>query len=730
MNRNALCRCGSGRRYEECCGRNGGAPVPARLRAFAAQQAGSLGLAEHLYRQALAESPADDGALHMLGVVLAQRMRYGEALDCLLQAAERTDWAVPHLRSNLGRVLARLLADEAGNRQVDLQAEFAAWKRSRKRKDAAAMPLVTVVLRASGDAKHLGPTVASVVAQTYRPIIELIVVVDGSMTEVQAAAATGLRAASLPIRFLHCNGRNAPAALNEAAAGARGRYLAFIDAGDRYAPDRIATLVDAIARHADRWGFSLVSAIDAEQETRQGWSPADEEGGAAAGAKAEASAEVHAPVLHALQGADSDSFAFATFNVVTSPGNLFVERSLFDELGGFRDFPSRFDWDWCLRAAALAEPVIVPRPLYFHRVHGTDRTSERQDHIEVQDRDKREREVRGPLDRESGEVLERFLADALAGVAPCRNPLAPQSPANRALLLTRIMRVGLAEYLPVAALRGLAQALQSSVVPSPPPAWSAPAGATAIVVLGMHRSGTSALSRVLGLCGAQLPRRILGPHREVNPQGFWESEEIVNLDDRVLQQLGGAWNRIDFAIPAGGAVVDDFAADARWLLASEYGDARTIVIKDPRICLLAPLWDRALQLAGYRPVYVVPVRDPREVARSLHARGDMSVDDGLALWAAYAQRIDEFTNTVSAVVHLRFVDLLSDWRTAVRRIAGRLSLDLDADAQPGEVDRFLQPGLRRQRSDGDPSREFSADALRIDLDARYRRWLAHCSDAT
>ncbi len=720
MNRKALCRCGSGRTYEECCGRRGDAPVPARLRAFAAQQAGSLGLAERLYREALVENPADNGALHMLGVVLAQRMRHGEALDCMLRAADSTDWAVPHLRSNLGRVLARLLADEAGGRQVDLQAEFAAWQRSRKRKDAATTPLVTVVLRATGDAKHLGPTVASVAAQTYRPI-ELIVIVDGSMHDVQAAAAQGVEATSLPIRFLRCEGLSAASALNEAAAGAQGSYLAFVDAGDQYAPDRIATLVDAIARRAERWGFSLVSAVDADQETRPGGSPAGEEAGA----------EVHAPTLHALQGADSDSFAFATFNVVTSPGNLFVERSLFDELGGFRDYPSKFDWDLCLRAVALAEPVVVPRPLYFHRIDGTRRGSELQDRRKEQDRESQDREVRGPLDRESGEVLERFLADALAGVAPCRNPLAPQWPANRVLLLTRVMRAGLAGHLPVAVLRGLAQALQStSVAPSPPPAWSAPAGATAIVVLGMHRSGTSALSRVLGLCGAQLPRRLLAPHREVNPQGFWESEEIVNLDDRVLQQLGGAWNRIDFAIPAGGAVVEDFEDDARWLLATEYGDARTIVIKDPRICLLAPLWHRALQLAGYRPVYVVPVRDPREVARSLHARGDMSVDDGLALWAAYAQRIDEFTDTVSAVVHLRFVELLDDWRTVVRRVAGRLSLDLDVDARRGEVDRFLQPGQRRQRSDGDPLHDFSAAAVGIDIDARYRRWLARCGGAT
>ena len=52
------------------------------------------------------------------------------------------------------------------------------------------------------------------------------------------------------------------------------------------------------------------------------------------------------------------------------------------------------------------------------------------------------------------------------------------------------------------------------------------------------------------------------------------------------------------------------------MLASEYGEQSTILIKDPRVCVLAPLWERALSSTGYRSVYLVPIRDPIEVARA------------------------------------------------------------------------------------------------------------------
>ena len=153
----------------------------------------------------------------------------------------------------------------------------------------------------------------------------------------------------------------------------------------------------------------------------------------------------------------------------------------------------------------------------------------------------------------------------------------------------------------------------------------------------------------------------------------------------------------------------------------------TILIKDPSIGVLAPLWHRALTEAGYRATYVVTIRDPIEVARSLEARGDMTVPEGLALWAAYMKRIAEFSDSVEGVVYVRYTDLLDDWRGVVGRVSNRLGLALDVEARAAEVDRFLERRLHRQRSDEGALAALPDEPAAFEVRALYRAALARCA---
>ena len=67
-------------------------------------------------------------------------------------------------------------------------------------------------------------------------------------------------------------------------------------------------------------------------------------------------------------------------------------------------------------------------------------------------------------------------------------------------------------------------------------------GKRAVVVLGMHRSGTSALTRVLSLAGAELPRTMMRLRAADNPTGFWESVKLMEIHDAALEALGSAWD--------------------------------------------------------------------------------------------------------------------------------------------------------------------------------------------
>jgi hypothetical protein len=162
------------------------------------------------------------------------------------------------------------------------------------------------------------------------------------------------------------------------------------------------------------------------------------------------------------------------------------------------------------------------------------------------------------------------------------------------------------------------------------------AARVALVVLGMHRSGTSAMARSLALSGAALPA-VLMPAADGNLAGHWEPERIADFNEAVLNAQGSRWDEI-FG-PRGGAQTagedKPLMSRARQLLRDDYGDADLIVLKEPRINRLLDLWRPALELEGFAPVYIFMVRSPQEVAASLRLRNGLSTSQGLLLWASY-----------------------------------------------------------------------------------------------
>jgi hypothetical protein len=167
----------------------------------------------------------------------------------------------------------------------------------------------------------------------------------------------------------------------------------------------------------------------------------------------------------------------------------------------------------------------------------------------------------------------------------------------------------------------------------------------ALVVLGMHRSGTSALARALAFCGYALPTDLMAPHSD-NPKGFWEPVGVVQLNEKILAALGATWDRPGpFLLPAvdlptsservSAAIASKFLPDAVEALRHSWGTSGAIVLKDPRIVLFLPLWRAALAEAGYAPRFVLVCRNPLEVAASLRERNRLALRSSLLLWQTY-----------------------------------------------------------------------------------------------
>ncbi|MCY3813756.1 MAG: glycosyltransferase [Gammaproteobacteria bacterium] len=228
-----------------------------------------------------------------------------------------------------------------------------------------------------------------------------------------------------------------------------------------------------------------------------------------------------------------------------------------------------------------------------------------------------------------------------------------------------------------------------------------------VFVLGMHRSGTSALARVLNLMGCYFGSEAIAIEaNKENPKGFWERRDVRQVNDAILRNAGCDWDRIsDFAI-------DRIDAGQRALYRDVIADIvlgldahRPWFVKEPRCCLTFELWRECLEL----PVCVYVFRDPVDVAKSLERRNGMPAQVGLALWEAYTVTSLNASAGVTRVF-VSYEALMSAPDLVVgrmMRLFGEMGYAL-REPEDAELSAFLDGGLRHFASDGEERKLMSA----------------------
>jgi len=218
---------------------------------------------------------------------------------------------------------------------------------------------------------------------------------------------------------------------------------------------------------------------------------------------------------------------------------------------------------------------------------------------------------------------------------------------------------------------------------------------TGVFVLGMHRSGTSAVTRLISLLGPHTPPEhdLVQPTAK-NPKGYWESEALVNFNERVLAAVGS-----DIGCPA--VLPPGWQRDPR--LDALRGDAarevRTIfptapwVWKDPRHCLVFSFWQDALDV---RPVVVLVNRNPLEITASAQRlRLDQDKAYGLALWERYLREGLAQIDGLPVLV-VRYENVLADplgWCGRARDFLARAGVPV-REPEAEEVAAFIEADLR------------------------------------
>lgn len=218
---------------------------------------------------------------------------------------------------------------------------------------------------------------------------------------------------------------------------------------------------------------------------------------------------------------------------------------------------------------------------------------------------------------------------------------------------------------------------------------------SALIVLGMHRSGTSSVAGALVLAGGAPPKHLM-PAATDNPKGFWESSAVADFNDRLLELERSNWH--DWRPIRGSAIkgAEHLVSEGLSLLHEEFGDAAMIVLKDPRICRLFPFWRRILEEAGYAIVVVSPVRPPWEVAASLASRNHMSHSNAFRLWLRHVLDAEKDSRGLQRSFIL-WPEFINDWRRDLSALVQSTGLKLDlAETNAARIDAHLTSELHRQ----------------------------------
>ena len=218
---------------------------------------------------------------------------------------------------------------------------------------------------------------------------------------------------------------------------------------------------------------------------------------------------------------------------------------------------------------------------------------------------------------------------------------------------------------------------------------------TAILVLGMHRSGTSALTWLLGQAGAELPCDPLPPQRD-NPAGFWESTGLVAANDRFLKERQSSWydpRPFQWQLLREDRL-EQCKASIRKSIEEGWPGAPVLAIKDPRICRFVPLMSEILKEMGIACRAVLTLRSPDSVVASLAARESMGPNYGRLLWLRHMLEAELATREMPRII-LSYDAVLDDWRSAIEPLSKIVGRSWSPTIQQiSAIDAYLKPHLR------------------------------------
>lgn len=220
-----------------------------------------------------------------------------------------------------------------------------------------------------------------------------------------------------------------------------------------------------------------------------------------------------------------------------------------------------------------------------------------------------------------------------------------------------------------------------------------------VIVLGMHRSGTSVITKALETLGVHLGDNLMPPAENNNEKGFFEDLTIVSINDELMRQYGFDWqcladtDDIDWEALYQGAQGERAIAYLREML-DQYP---LLGLKDPRMPRLLPFWKAIFKRLRLEPIFLISSRDPLSVAFSLSKRDALCLEKSQQLWLDHYLPCFHETQGYTRIV-VGYDSLIDEPKVQLQRIAHSCGFDTpESSAVDSYIGTFLDQSLRHSR---------------------------------
>lgn len=258
--------------------------------------------------------------------------------------------------------------------------------------------LISVVIPVYNHAQFVERALHSVINQSY-PKIEIIIIDDGSKDNsakiIEKVLKDKKNLNNREILFFQQENQGAHATINRGLSIAKGDWLTILNSDDFYDSMRLEKLMAKVKAGKAEMAFSFVVPVDEKDQilSQDHWWWRWYEG-----------------AKYQLFQKDVPTIGFQLLqdNIAVSTGNLFFSRSLYNEVGPFKDLKLAHDLDFILRSLVISEPLLVREELYYYRLHQTNT----------------QHSVKHLMEKEKKEIYREYLVRTSSSTH-IKNPMAP-----------------------------------------------------------------------------------------------------------------------------------------------------------------------------------------------------------------------------------------------------------------------------------------------------------------